>query len=167
MPAPSLASGRSPAKNTRRRHGPVGWLLTQQARLRELAFEALQGLGEYFARRGDYGNGIAYSRRLLALEPWHEETHRRLILLLARSGQRNAALAQYQTCRQVLAEELGIEPVAETQALYDRIQAAEAAPRPTLPLQPTSFIGRQAELAEIQYLLLDEPDCRLLNLANL
>jgi DNA-binding SARP family transcriptional activator len=142
------------------------WLLAQQARLRELALDALQKLTAYFARRGDYGNGIATTRRLLELEPWHEEAHRRLMRLLARSGQRSTALAQFQTCRQVLAEELGVEPSVETLALYRRIQAAETAQRPNLPLQPTSFIGRQAELAEIQHLLLDEPDCRLLNLVG-
>jgi predicted ATPase len=142
------------------------WLLAQQARLRELALGALHKLALHFARCGDYEQGIATTRRLLEIEPWHEEAHRELILLLARSGQRSAALAQFQACRQVLAEELGVEPSAETLALYQRIQAAEAAPRPTLPFQPTSFIGRQTELAEIQYLLLDEPDCRLLNLVG-
>jgi len=142
------------------------WVLTQQARLRELALETLQKLTAYFVRKGDYRNGIAYSRRLLALEPWHEEVHRRLMLLLARSGQRSAALAQFQTCRQVLAEELGVEPATETLALYHRIQAAQTAQRPNLPRQLTSFIGRQTELAKIQHLLLDEPDCRLLTLVG-
>ena len=36
---------------------------------------------------------------------------------LALSGQRNAALAQYQACRRVLAQELGAEPTPETGAL--------------------------------------------------
>ncbi|GIK43262.1 MAG: transcriptional activator [Chloroflexota bacterium] len=142
------------------------WLLAHRAWLREVALDALQKLAAYFARRGDYRNGIAYSRRLLAREPWREAAHRHLMLLLARSGQRSAALAQYQACRQMLAEELGVEPSAETLALYRRIQAAEAAPRPNLPFQPTSFIGRQKEVAEIQHLLLDEPGCRLLNLVG-
>jgi DNA-binding SARP family transcriptional activator len=42
--------------------------------------------------------------------------------LLAGSGQRGAALAQYETCRRVLAEELGVEPGPETTALYERIR---------------------------------------------
>lgn len=142
------------------------WLLAQQARLRELVLTALQKVTAHFARTGDYGTGITYSRRLLELEPWHEEAHRRLMLLLARSGQRSVALAQYQACRQVLAEELGVEPAAETLALYQRIQTAETAHRPHLPLQSTSFIGRQKEVAEIQHLLLDEPGCRLLSLVG-
>jgi DNA-binding SARP family transcriptional activator len=42
--------------------------------------------------------------------------------LQARGGQRGAALAQYETCRQALAEELGVEPGPETIALYERIR---------------------------------------------
>jgi DNA-binding SARP family transcriptional activator len=38
--------------------------------------------------------------------------------VLARKGQRSAALAQYERCRQVLADELGVEPSIETTALY-------------------------------------------------
>jgi predicted ATPase/DNA-binding SARP family transcriptional activator/Tfp pilus assembly protein PilF len=38
--------------------------------------------------------------------------------------------------------------------------------RHNLPTQTTSFIGREDELAQIKRLLLDEPDCRLLNLAG-
>ena len=47
------------------------------------------------------------------------------MLLLAQSGQRGAALAQYETCRQVLEEELGVEPEVETTALYQRILKGE------------------------------------------
>jgi DNA-binding SARP family transcriptional activator len=43
--------------------------------------------------------------------------------LYARSGQRSAALAQYALCRQVLADELGVAPADETQALYRAILA--------------------------------------------
>jgi serine/threonine protein kinase/DNA-binding SARP family transcriptional activator len=39
-------------------------------------------------------------------------------------------------------------------------------PRHNLPTQTTSFIGREAELADIRRLLLDEPGCRLLNLVG-
>lgn len=53
--------------------------------------------------REEHAAGIEYANRLLALEPWREETHRHQMILLARSRQRSAALAQYDTCRCVLA----------------------------------------------------------------
>ena len=58
----------------------------------------------------------------LELEPWWEEAHRQLIRLLALSGRRSEALAQYVKCRRVLAEELGVEPSPETTGLYEQIR---------------------------------------------
>ncbi|MCP4516991.1 MAG: AAA family ATPase, partial [Delftia sp.] len=81
------------------------------------------------------------------------------------SGQRSAALAQYETCTRILAAELGVEPSAETQALHAQIKTAGPHPPHNLPLQPTPFIGRQEELADISSLLAD-PDCRLLTLVG-
>ncbi|MCP4289578.1 MAG: AAA family ATPase [Gammaproteobacteria bacterium] len=98
------------------------WLLAEQGRLRELALQGLHTLATHFTEQGHLIQGIDYTRRLLALESWREEAHRQLMLLLARSGQRGAALSQYETCRQVLEDELGVEPSEETMALYQRIR---------------------------------------------
>jgi DNA-binding SARP family transcriptional activator len=49
------------------------------------------------------------------------------MLLLAYSEQRSAALAQYDTCRTVLADELGVEPMEETTTLYDQVKAGALA----------------------------------------
>jgi hypothetical protein len=62
-------------------------------------------------------------RRALALEPWHEETHRDLMAVLADAGRRSDALAQFAACRRLLADELGAEPAAETVGLAGRIRA--------------------------------------------
>ena len=58
---------------------------------------------------------------MLELEPLHEEAHRALMWFLATGGQRGAALAQFDTCRYLLREELGQEPSAATAALRDEI----------------------------------------------
>lgn len=141
------------------------WLLTERERWRGQAVQVLQTLIAHHAGQGQAERGLEFAARLLALEPWREETHRQMMLLLARSGQRSAALAQYETCRQVLAEELDVEPTPETTALYERIKAA-VAPRPhNLPSPPTPFVGRQAELGQVTGLLAG-PDCRLLTLTG-
>jgi adenylate cyclase len=103
------------------------WVLVQQTRLRELALQALHTLTAHYAEQGEAGlrEGIQYTSRLLALEPSREEAHRTLMRLLARSGQRGAALAQYEACRQALAEDLGVAPGRETRELYERIRAGE------------------------------------------
>jgi predicted ATPase len=61
---------------------------------------------------------------MLELEPLQEEAHRALMWFLATGGRRSAALAQYETCRYVLREELGIEPSKATTALRDEIAGA-------------------------------------------
>jgi DNA-binding SARP family transcriptional activator len=100
------------------------WMLAQRARLRALALQALHMLAAQYAGQGEAGRaaGIEMTTRLLALEPWREEAHRQLMALLARSGQRGTALAQYEACRQALAEELGVKPGEETKRLYEQIR---------------------------------------------
>ena len=66
---------------------------------------------------------IAYAQRLLQLDALHEPTHRQLMRLLAQVGQRSAALAQYEVCRQLLAAEWDVAPDDLTTALYKRIRA--------------------------------------------
>ncbi|MBM2847359.1 MAG: putative LuxR family transcriptional regulator [Anaerolineales bacterium] len=125
------------------------WMLGQRSILRGLMVQALHTLVSQHLESEEYAPGIDYANRLLGLEPWREETHRHLMILLARSRQRSAALAQYETCRRVLVEELGVQPMQETTVLYERLKAAAAPPPHNLPPQPTPFVGREAELAEI------------------
>lgn len=139
------------------------WALGQRARWRELALTNLHTLTKHHLEQGRYDRAIDYAARLLALDPWREEAHRQLMLALVRSDQRTAAMKQYETCRQVLDEELGVEPSSETTNLYERIRAAGSGPRHNLPLAPTTFVGREAELAQIESWMLQD-NGRLLTL---
>ena len=148
------------------------WALLQRERLHRRALRALAQLAAYHERRGAYDQAQQQAWRLLELDPWREASHRQLMRLLAFSGQRSAALAQYATCRRVLDEELGVAPEEETTALYARIQrgadvASPSAARPSdnlaahTPLTP--LIGREGELAQLAERLEDR-NCRLLTL---
>ena len=136
------------------------WVLTQRALVREVALGALQTLTTHHARRGPEGHveALGHARRVLSLEPWREESHRQVMLLLAKSGQRGAALAQYETCRRTLAEELGVEPGSGTQALYERIRDGDVDPvalpsflsaLPTDDRPPSPFVDREGELVQL------------------
>ncbi|GIV78007.1 MAG: transcriptional activator [Litorilinea sp.] len=158
------------------------WMYRKQTYLRELMVQALQTLVQHYATARILDQGIATVRRLLSLEPWREEAHRQLMQLLAQDGQRSAALRQYERCREILADELGVEPDPETVALYAQIRDGEiqmaasnhqapAHPAPAqafphnLPAQTTPFLGRRQELDEI-HSRLQEDDCRLLTLVG-
>jgi DNA-binding SARP family transcriptional activator/predicted ATPase len=141
------------------------WVLGQRGLLKGHVLQALHTLVVRHLEREEYAAGIDYANRLLALEPWREETHRHLMMLLARSRQRSAALAQYEACRRVLARELSVEPMPETTALYEQLKSAAAPPPHNLPPQPTAFVGRAAELAEIARYL-NDPSDQLLTLVG-
>jgi WD40 repeat protein/DNA-binding SARP family transcriptional activator len=99
------------------------WVLGERQYLQGLVVDVLHRLAATCTRQGDYNSASSYLNRLLALEPWREEAHRQLMQLLALSGQRSAALNQYEVMRRVLESELGVAPEAETQALYEQIRS--------------------------------------------
>ncbi|MEZ4736990.1 MAG: BTAD domain-containing putative transcriptional regulator [Caldilineaceae bacterium] len=99
------------------------WVLTERTRLRTGVLHLLHTLAHYHAEQGALLPAMDYARRILQLEPWREEAHRQLMLLLAQSGQRSAALAQYELCRQALRSELEVEPDTVTLDLVARIRA--------------------------------------------
>ncbi len=149
------------------------WQFFQRESLRQSLALALERLASALSDRADYETAVPYARRWLALDPLHEPAHRRLMQLYVQAGQRAAALRQYDRCRQTLENELGISPSPETRALYQSIHAGNVIgrdrgppPRHNLPVQTTTFIGRQSEMADIKRLLFDEPGCRLLNLVG-
>jgi DNA-binding SARP family transcriptional activator len=147
------------------------WMVVERERLHRQALEALGHLAACHEESGEYERALAYARRQVELEPWRESAHRQWMRALALSGQRGAALAQYEACRRILADELGVEPGPETAALYECIRSGGelavggARPPHNLPAQLTPFIGREAELAEIAERLAD-PSCRLLTLVG-
>ncbi|UBF29985.1 NACHT domain-containing protein (plasmid) [Kovacikia minuta CCNUW1] len=99
------------------------WALMERERLRELAIDGLHSLAEQYLQQQDYAAGLTVTRKLLAFDPWRETAHQQQMLFFACTGQRQAALTQYESCRQILADEFNVEPMAETTELYERIRA--------------------------------------------
>jgi len=112
------------------------WLVGEREHWHWQAVQVLKELVSYYDRSGQYKQGLHYARRLLAMEPWMEETHRQVIRMLAVDGQQEAAAAQYEICRDVLVEELGVEPTLETTQLYEQIRAGKQL-ESVLPSAPT------------------------------
>lgn len=115
------------------------WVSLTREWLRRLALQAMYALAGYHASGQAYQRSLGYVRRMLVLEPAAEEAHRAMMVLLALSGQRAAALRQYTLCCQAL-EELGAEPLAETRALHERIRDG-AWERASHPSERNSGLG--------------------------
>ncbi|MCA9979307.1 MAG: tetratricopeptide repeat protein, partial [Anaerolineales bacterium] len=128
------------------------WQLFTAERLRDQQIFARHKLTTHALYHRAYQAGLAHGRVLLALDPLREESHVLLMRLLARSGQRTAALQQYETCAHILADELRISPAQETQELADRLRTSLAEGEQAqlqLPRLETSFVGRAALLAQV------------------
>jgi DNA-binding SARP family transcriptional activator/predicted ATPase len=142
------------------------WLTRERDRLRDLFLAALERLAHHESLAGNLQAAITITRRLLAEDPWREEAHRSLMRFLARSGQRTAALRQFERCRAVLARDLGVPPHPETQALYTQLQAGPVAPLHNLPARTTTYIDRPVERT-LLITQLQQPDCRLVTILGI
>ena len=131
------------------------WATLSREQFRRQAMDTLNTLAESLEQRGEIEHALQHARRQTELDPWREEAHRQIMRLLALSGRRSEALAQYQTCQRILAEELGVEPSAETTRLYEQIRdgALETAVRTgeasKIKFRQPAFLEEQPDEAEI------------------
>ena len=93
------------------------WALRERERLRLLYLESLTTLLRHYSETGAMDEALSCGQQILALDPLRENVHRDLIRLHLRRGHRALALEQYERCRAVLDDELGVRPMAETRAL--------------------------------------------------
>lgn len=145
------------------------WLVAEREsrhqQLIRLTFQQLQQM----LWSGQVEAGINLSRRLLTVEPWHEGAHRILMQLLARNDQLAAALTQYERCREILHEELGVEPQPETLDLYEKLRRGPVTLRNNLTVSENelnSLLGRESEVETVVRSLTD-PSCRLFTIAGM
>ena len=142
------------------------WMQTTRDQLLHIAVNARQKLINTYLQQGEFSAGIQHAAVLLQHDSLDESAHRQMMLLLARNGQRGAAIEQYETCCRILDEELGVEPEDETITLYRRIELADSSPAGNMPTPLTTFVGRAKERFQISQLLQEE-NGRLLTLIGL
>jgi predicted ATPase len=144
------------------------WAQGEVRRLEELKEVALESLLEARLALGEAEEVVVTAEQAVAEHPYRERLWAHLILGLYRSGRQSDALSAYQRVRQLLADELGLEPSKELTALERAILARDPAlipvaprtsparPRPrrhNLPVPLSTFIGRDQETAEVEQLL--------------
>ena len=98
------------------------WLSQQRLTLQEEVLVACRRLVVGAIETGGYETAVTYARQMIQLDPVREEAHRYLMTALALSGQRGAALSHYETCRQIMQAELGVEPASATMTLREQIR---------------------------------------------
>jgi len=99
------------------------WCLIERERLASLHLQMLGKLMGFCRRHRQFAEAIDYGQRILAVDPLRETVHRDLMRLYCETGDRAAAIRQFERCRALLAQEMGIEPMQETLDLYVEIRA--------------------------------------------
>lgn len=117
------------------------WQVQGRDRLRELAISVFDRL----AACSSGASAIDAANQLLALDPLREASHRTLMRVHAERGETDLALRQYQACRELLRQELDVEPTAETERLHQDIRAGKVnspSPNPMIAAGPVPAQAR-------------------------
>ncbi|MDQ2857175.1 MAG: hypothetical protein M3R53_00815 [Candidatus Eremiobacteraeota bacterium] len=147
------------------------WLESRRREYRELfCMTALESAQEAL-EAGDYAAAAALAQRVVELDPWREDAIRTAIAARARGGDRARALVAYLDFERRVRDELGTEPMPETQALYETIvkgaesyvRSSASRSRSTLPKNMARFIGREREVATVAAAI---ERCRLVTLTG-
>ncbi len=97
------------------------WLLYERERLRTLYFADLDRLILRSRAQADLPAALSYAQLLAQRDPLHEDALRRLMTLRYEAGDRSGAIQEYERFVRRLRDELGVDPMPETVALYEAI----------------------------------------------
>ncbi len=145
------------------------WCLEERERLHRLWLDVLERYSRLQSQAGRFSEAIHAAQKWMNAEPYDEHALRRLLQLYALSGDRPRALQVYQGFVRRLAEDLGVEPLPETQSLARSLLSGELPAiefksepqsvqdrRPALAraIPPIPLVDREAELRGLEELYL-------------
>jgi ABC-type transport system substrate-binding protein/DNA-binding SARP family transcriptional activator len=122
------------------------WIVDERYHLESLYCAALERLMSAHEAEKKFNEALVAARRLLHSDPLKEAAHRLIMRAHHQLGQRNAALLQYQTCRELIRSQLGVEPMEETNELYQAILHE----RPAMPLPSALPLSEPPPLTSIR-----------------
>ncbi len=93
------------------------WLAVPREQFRQLRLHALEALVDRLIVAGRPGEAVAAGLTAVAAEPLRESAHRAVIRAHLAAGNRWAATRQYEQCRRLFRDDLGLSPSAELRQL--------------------------------------------------
>ena len=122
------------------------WAEEPRAAAAAVAAEARRVAAAAALATGQVGSAAALAAEALRHDPYDEQAVRTLMSALAVAGRPASALAEYARFRELLGDELGVEPSAETRALHERLLREEPS-APAAVSASSTLVGRDEELA--------------------
>ncbi len=129
------------------------WCLFERERFQLMQIGILDRLMAHFEAQGELETGCDFGLQILQIDAARERTHRRLMRNYFVSGNRAAALRQYEQCVRILEEEFGLPPGGKTRALYQQIiqdEVRSPQPRP----ERAGFNRLAEEIRELKGMIL-------------
>jgi two-component SAPR family response regulator len=102
--------------------GEASWVMTERGRLSQLHEHSLLTLAQLLLEKGEPITALVHCQTILAENHCMESAHRIAMQAYAALGNRSGVANQYELCKQLLQEELGLEPSPETDNLYKLIR---------------------------------------------
>jgi DNA-binding SARP family transcriptional activator len=96
------------------------WVVVERERYLQLRLHALEAMCVRLTKEGRYGEAVEAGLAAVRAEPLRESAHHTLIRVHLAEGNRWEAVRQYERCRRLLLDELGLEP---SDALRDLLPA--------------------------------------------
>ena len=97
------------------------WALIEREQFRQLRLRALDALCDRLTRAGRFGDALELGLSALAGEPLRESAHRALVRVHLAEGNIGEAIRQYELCRSLLGEKLGVAPSEQMDRLLDGV----------------------------------------------
>jgi len=97
------------------------WVATRRESLQELHLGLLSELGRILESQGDIEQAKDIFHQVVSVDPIAEDAHQALMRLYAAAGYRHKALQQYHQLREILDQELALEPDPNSRSLYEAI----------------------------------------------
>jgi len=140
------------------------WVMLEREHYRRLAVKGLTTLSQLYEAQQDFRAALETLERALAFDQLQEDLQRISLRIHYLAGDRAGAIRRYEKFRALLADEMGVPPMAETRALYDAIitdtlaagtpsPAAAAPKKPPQAETPFPFVGRKTELQKLDDLV--------------
>lgn len=129
------------------------WIIFERERLESMYINGLFQLMDYYKSEQLFDKGLICGQKILRVDLLREEIHREIMRIYNATGRRALAIRQYNQCALILKKELGIEPMPETQNLYQQLLgngAALPASEPDLS-QVTDGAQQRLQKAMIQF----------------
>ncbi len=137
------------------------WIILERARLQALFDQEMQRLLNHLIEEQRWTEILDWGERWIAFGQIPEPAYRALMIAYSALGDASKVAAVFQRCVQSLHDELGVEPSEQTRAMFEQLSQIGAyaheqnAPvsRQAVTYQPTPFVGREYELAQLDKFL--------------